>query len=209
MIIDMHLHTSAMSSCSKLDPEEAVRYANEIGIDAICFTEHGRLWPESDLERLSVKWGIPVFGGMEVETREGHMLVFGLSEDIPGVIPASELRDMVDQAGGVMVYAHPFRGFLLFGFTDLQLTIKEASGRPLFKMVDAVEVLSGKSTKKENNLALEVCNIVSLPGLGGSDAHSPGEIGRCATVFDTQIGNTKELVEAMKTGSYRAVYHGK
>lgn len=207
MIVDIHVHTSFLSSCSSLDPEEAVRAAREAGLDGICFTDHCRLWPQPELERLSEKWDFPVFGGMEVETREGHMLVFGLDEELPGLVAASDLRAKVELAGGAMVYAHPFRGFLLFGFGDLQMTVREACARPVFRLVDAVETLSGKSTKNENNLALEVCKQLSLSGAGGSDAHSAREIGRCVTVFSQQIKNTAELVECLKRGDCRAEYH--
>ncbi|MFZ5633149.1 MAG: PHP domain-containing protein [Bacillota bacterium] len=209
MIVDLHIHTSALSPCSSLDPEEAVRVAKEAGLDGICFTEHCRVWPAAELERLSAKWDFPVFGGMEVETREGHMLVFGLAEDQPGLVAAAELRGLVDRAGGAVVYAHPFRGFLMFGFGDLQLTVREACERPVFKLVDAVETFSGKSTKKENSLALEVSQRLSIPGVGGSDAHSAGEIGRCVTVFEKPVRNMAELINQLKKGKYRAEYLGK
>ncbi|MHB8157344.1 MAG: PHP domain-containing protein [Desulfocucumaceae bacterium] len=210
MLIDLHVHTNALSSCSRLDPEEAISTAREKGLDGICFTDHGRLWPAAELERLSAKWDFPVFGGMEVETREGHMLVFGLSEEIPDMnSAAADLRALVDRDRGAMVYAHPFRGFLLFGFADLRLTVDEACGRPVFKLVDAVETNSGKSTKNENSLAREVAGQLSLPGVGGSDAHSAAEIGRCRTVFQKQIKSTADLIEELKKGDYRAESQGK
>lgn len=209
MIIDLHVHTSALSPCSSLDPDEAVRTARDMGLDGICFTEHGRLWPVPELERLSAKWDLPVFCGMEVETREGHMLVFGLQEEVPRILGAGELREMVDRAGGAVVYAHPFRGFLLFGFADLQMTIDEASRRKVFQLVEAVETYSGKSGKKENNLALEVCGRLSVPGVGGSDAHSAGEVGKCVTVFKKRIKSTGELIHELKKGEFTACYHNK
>lgn len=134
------------------------------------------------------------------------MLVFGLGEELSGLMAAADLRVKADLAGGVVVCAHPFRGFLMFGFADLQMTVREACGRTVFKLVDAVETFSGKSTKNENNLALEVCNKLSLPGVGGSDAHSAREVGRCVTIFNTRIRNTAELLEQLKKGEYRAGY---
>ncbi len=206
MIIDLHVHTNLFSPCSSLDPEEAVRTARGMGLDGICFTEHGRQWPASELERLAAGWDFPVFSGIEVETREGHMLVFGLEEDQPGLMPALELREKVDRAGGVMVYAHPFRGFLMFGFSDLQMTVREACQRPVFKLLNAIETFSGKSTKSENNLALEVGRKLSLAGVGGSDAHSARELGRCVTVFENKIRNTAELIDHLKKGGFTAGY---
>lgn len=209
MILDLHVHTSALSACSSLDPEEAVKRAKESGLEGVCFTEHCRLWPAAELERLSSMYDLPVFSGMEVETKEGHMLVFGLSTEIKDLMTAAELRELVDREGGAMIYAHPFRGFLMFGFGDLSLTVDEACGRPVFKTVDAVEALSGKSTRGENDLALEVVKKLKLPGTGGSDAHSAGEVGRCVTIFNKRIDNIQDLVTGLKSGEYRAAYRGK
>lgn len=136
------------------------------------------------------------------------MLVFGLEEDQPGLASAPELRKIVDRAGGALIYAHPFRGFLLFGFSDLQMTVREACQRPVFQLLNAMETFSGKSTKKENNLALEVSKRLSLPGVGGSDAHSARELGRCVTVFDSKIQNTAGLIEQLKKGAFSAARPG-
>lgn len=209
MIIDLHVHTGTLSPCSKIDPEEAIAEAKNIGLEAICFTEHGKLWQPKDIEFLSKKWAFPVFCGMEVETREGHMLVFGLEQDQEDIIPASELRAIADDAGAAIIYAHPFRGFLMFGFADLQLTLQNACKRPAFKMVDAMETLSGKSTRKENELALQVSQNTGVKGAGGSDAHSIGELGRCVTIFNRTISSQAELVEQLKKGNFRAEYYRK
>jgi predicted metal-dependent phosphoesterase TrpH len=209
MVIDLHVHTIALSPCSRLDPEEAVRAAKSSGLDGICFTEHGRLWQAAELERLSAKWDFPIFSGMEVETREGHMLAFGLEEDEPGLLTAIELRGLLDMSGGVMIYAHPFRDFLIFGFPDLQLTVSEACERQIYKLVDAIETYSGKSTKSENELAAEVSARLALPGAGGSDAHSAGEVGRCVTIFNKNIRNTAELIGQLNRRAFRAGYFKK
>jgi len=39
-------------------------------------------------------------------------------------------------------------------------------------MVSAIETCSGKSTRKENGLAAEVCRKLSARGVGGSDANA-------------------------------------
>jgi len=206
MIIDLHVHTRHLSGCSKLDPEEAIRQAKSIGVEGICFTEHGKLWPDSDLDYLNRKYAYPVFCGMEVETKDGHMLVFGLTEDQPAIMDSGDLCRKVDDAGGAIVYAHPFRGFLLFGFADLQLTIQNACERSIFNMIQAIETFSGKSTKKENEMALAVSQKIGIPGTGGSDAHLVSEIGRCATFFEDKINNREELIVALKSGRFRSDY---
>jgi len=206
MIVDLHVHTSHLSACSRLDPEEAIRRAKSIGLDAVCFTEHGRLWRSGELDFLRRKYNYPIFCGQEVETRDGHLLVFGLTEDQPAVVDPEELGRKVAAAGGFIVYAHPFRGFLLFGFADLQLTVENACQRKIFQLVQAIETHSGKSTRKENEMALAAGRQTGLPATGGSDAHHADEIGRCATFFAAGIHSQAELIAALKSGSFRADY---
>lgn len=206
MIIDMHVHTKPFSLCSTIEPEEAVREAKRIGLDGLCFTEHNRIWDAEAVQALSSKWDFLVLRGMEVETIEGHVLVFGFHQDIKKLVHVSELRDMVEREGGVMVAAHPFKGFLLFGVSDLKLSVEQASRRPIFQMTDLVETFSGKATKDENEFAQKVCQNLGKKGTGGSDAHELHGFGRCATFFENRFNIEAELVAELQAGRFRSDY---
>ena len=207
MVIDLHVHTNVYSSCSIIDPAEAIREAKKIGLEGLCFTEHNKRWDKEALQKLSQKENFPLFCGVEVETREGHLLVLGVNKDFEGITSLDELLDLVKKENGVIIIAHPFRGFLLFGFADLNLQVERASQRQIFRQVEAIEILSGKATKKENDLAKEVSKRLKLKGVGGSDAHAPGEVGRCVTVFKKPvIKNEAELIAELKKGEYEAAY---
>jgi histidinol phosphatase-like PHP family hydrolase len=207
MVIDLHVHTRVYSSCSILESEEAIREAKKIGLEGLCFTEHNLRWEHEALQKLSQKENFPLFCGVEVETREGHLLVFGVNKSFAGITPLDELRELVKKENGVMIIAHPFRGFLLFGFADLSLQVEMASQRQIYQQVEAMEILSGKAMKKENDLAQKVSKRLKLKGVGGSDAHAPGEIGRGVTIFKKPvIKNEAELITEIKKGEYEAVY---
>jgi predicted metal-dependent phosphoesterase TrpH len=104
-----------------------------------------------------------------------------------------------------MIAAHPFRGFLTFGIGYLGLTPKKASMRPVFREVDAVEVMNSRVSENENSFAAQVAEILRLPVIGGSDAHKPGEVGRYATRFADLIQNERDLIEALKKGRFSPV----
>jgi hypothetical protein len=104
-----------------------------------------------------------------------------------------------------MIAAHPFRGFLVFGVGQTGLKAEQAITRPLFKQIDAVEILNGKVTEKENNFAAKVASGLNLPGTGGSDAHEIYEVGRYATRFSDQIKNAGDFLHALKSGNYSPV----
>ena len=206
MIVDLHVHTRPLSPCSDLDPLDAIEAAKKIGLDGICFTEHNRLWDEGYLKELRSEHNFPIFRGMEVDTTGGHVIVFGLDKNIEGVVPAEELRKDVKEAGGVMIAAHPFRGFLLFGFSNLSLNLDEACERDIFKLVDTIEIYSGKLTDKENNFAKKVSRKLNLQGTGGSDAHSLSEVGKCVTIFENNVYDEEDLKDELKEGRFEGGY---
>jgi predicted metal-dependent phosphoesterase TrpH len=209
LIIDLHVHTQALSSDSNLDPEEAIEEAKRVGLDGICFTEHNKVWEIEEIRRLSQKWGFLVADGVEVDTVEGHVLVFGLHRDFERIIHVQELREMVNQAGGVLIAAHPLKSFRVFGVSDLSLSPERASQRPIFKSVDALEGFSGKTAEKENLLAQEVAQILGMNTTGGSDAHSLEAIGKCVTIFENNIKDGAGLVEELRRGRFQAAYFRK
>jgi predicted metal-dependent phosphoesterase TrpH len=176
--------------------------AQRIGLDGICLTDHNFVWPPEHVEALRQKHGFLVLAANEIITDQGDMLVFGFGRDIKGVMPLAELRREVDRAGGMIIAAHPFRGFLTFGAGEIGLTVEKAMARPCFQLVDGLETLNVKVTAAENNLAAEVARGLNLPASGGSDAHRRDEVGIYATRFEAAIGSEADLLAALKTGRF-------
>ncbi|OQY57927.1 MAG: hypothetical protein B6245_14515 [Desulfobacteraceae bacterium 4572_88] len=206
-LIDLHTHTYPPSPCSSVSADEMIENAKQAGLNGICLTDHNYAWEADAVAKLSQKHGFLLLRGSEVTTDQGHMLVFGLDKAIgaSGIVKIAELREEVEKADGFMIVAHPFRGFLTFGVSQLGLTVEKAAERPFFKYVDAVEVMNGKVTKKENDFASQVAAALGLPTTGGSDAHEASEVGIYATRFPDPIANEKELIAALKSGNYSPV----
>lgn len=203
MYIDLHLHTTAYSPCSTMTPEQLMKAAKEAGLDGVCITEHNRIWKAEEAEALSEEYGLAVFRGVEVTTIGGDILVFGVEEDFhEGIWTAAKLKAKVDAAGGVAIAAHPFRGFLVFGFGELQLDLQEAIDNPTFHEVHGLEVCNSMVTEQENGFARQVAEELGLLMVGGSDAHKPEAVGTCVTNFQDAIADDRELVEALRSRRY-------
>jgi hypothetical protein len=146
---------------------------------------------------------------MEVSTDLGHILVYGLDEYVSGIRQAEKLRQIVDDAGGAIVVAHPFRRAFTAHFRNGEeptpLTLEAAIHRPVFDLVHGVEVCNGGSIDRENKLAMEACEALGLSPTGGSDAHSDLGIGCYATQFDDPIRTEADVVAALRQGRCRAV----
>ncbi|MBN2124015.1 MAG: PHP domain-containing protein, partial [Deltaproteobacteria bacterium] len=163
------------------------------------------VWDLERVRELSERHGLPVFRGNEITTDQGDVIVFGLEEEVKGIIQIGDLREKVLRAGGVMIAAHPFRGFLMFNVGQLGLTPEKAAEREIFRLVDAVEILNGKVTEKENAFASNVAAALGISATGGSDAHEVSEVGVYATRFPSAIRNEEDLVAALKRGDCEAI----
>jgi hypothetical protein len=213
--IDLHLHTLYGSACAYMDPDQLISQAKLIGLDGVCITEHNQLWDQAAIERLRDKHNFLIIGGVEVSTDLGEILVFGLHQSVLQVYEAVQLRAMVDEADGIMVMAHPFRSepelFSHFDGVDsdrdrrLLKEIQKVGQRPVFYLLDALEIYNGRSGFKETAFTAAVAQFVNLPGTGGSDAHAILGVGACYTVFEETIRDERDLIKQIKQGRFYGV----
>ncbi|MGK2966635.1 MAG: PHP-associated domain-containing protein, partial [Tepidiformaceae bacterium] len=146
--------------------------------------------------------------------------VIGVPDDaLNRASSVEELREIVDDAGGVMISAHPFRYFpgpwsLLFPWIrawgahseEIVFEIQELAQHPVFALADAVETLNMGSTMDQNRWAFEVARLLGLPTVGGSDAHGKRFLGRHATRFFDTIEDEASLIAAIRAGRCEAVW---
>jgi predicted metal-dependent phosphoesterase TrpH len=202
MRVDLHIHTRPKSPCSVIDPSALLEEARRAGLDGVCLTEHQNRWSAGEVEELMQAGGIQVFQGNEITTNQGDILVFGYDREVRGVVPIQDLRKEVEAAGGLMIAAHPFRGFLLFGISQLQLDLEQACKRSVFQHVDGLEIHNCKVTDPENDMARRVAERLGLLGVAGSDAHRLDEVGKCVTIFEREVRTEQELIEEIRAGRF-------
>jgi hypothetical protein len=202
MRVDLHIHTRPKSPCSAIDPSALLEEARRAGLDGVCLTEHQNPWSPGEVEELIKAGGIRVFQGNEITTNQGDILVFGYGREVKGVVPIQDLRKEVEAVGGLMIAAHPFRGFLLFGISQLQLDLEQACKRSVFQHVDGLEIHNCKVTDPENDMARRVAERLGLLGVAGSDAHRLDEVGKCVTIFEREVRAEQELIEEIRAGRF-------
>lgn len=186
-----------------MEPSELARRAREVGLDAVCITEHNAPWEEDALRALSESSGFRVLGGMEVSTELGDVLVFGVRGRLLAGSRIEDLRRLVGEQDGLMLAAHPFR---CYSWPGAVMDVEAAAALPVFRWVDAVEVFNGTSLWAEVEFGCAVLERLGLPGVGGSDAHSPLSVGRCYTEFEREVASVEELVAELRAGRFRAVH---
>ena len=211
LIIDIHTHTYPTSDDSSLLPDELIQEAIRIGLDGICITDHDGFWKPQDIEELSKRHGFLVLPGCEVTTEEGHLLVYGLDRYIFGMHRAAFVRDLVDDAGGAIVVAHPYR-------RDLRPSRTRATTQPIGRCWTErrpATPYSGCPTRWRSEMAGARRGRTPSPrtsptgsemrGTGASDAHRLDDLGTYATEFSRTVTSLDEFVAELLSGRFRPV----
>jgi len=202
VIVDLHIHTNVSSRCSSVTPEQLVAKSRELGLDAVCVTEHSTGVGAQVNYEYALERGLKVFRGMEVYTELGDMLVFGWLEPVKYYLfPFAELKKEVEKRDGILIPAHPCRGI-----SDARHPYRHTLDDELVEAIVAIETRNGSLSHKSNDQAERLRKKYNLFGTGGSDAHHVSHIGRALTVFEEHIEDERELIEALRLGRYRAVY---
>ena len=202
MLVDLHVHTNISSRCSSIQPPELVARARQLGLDAVCVTEHSTYRGAQVNYEYAQGEGLTVFRGMEVYTELGDMLVLGWEENIRYYLfPFADLKGEVEKRNGVIIPAHPCRGI-----ADARHRQRHGMTDELLDCIFAIETHNGAMPRKSNDEAERLREKYRLFGVGGSDAHHVSHIGRCVTIFDDEPSNEEELMEALRSGRYRAAY---
>lgn len=207
MRLDLHIHTTYGSACSRLRPEQLMRVAGDRGLDGICITEHDFMWPEHKVKELASPAGLVVLRGMEVSTEVGHVLVYGLPGYLGGICYFDQLQQAAERFQAALVLAHPLRGYFLEAtkVEKKELNLVTIASDPVWSRVAAIEVYNASAGAQETSLAREAARRAGRPMVGGSDAHSPDDVGWCVTDFPVAVRNEAELADLIRSGSYTAV----
>ena len=189
--IDCHVHTYPRSGCSTIAPDEAVAAAIAGKIDIMVLTEHDYIWPQNEIDALRSKHDgsqIRIFAGLEATCRNGHFLVFGLSDrkDIYIDMPAETLIDIAHERDAAVVVAHPFR----FSIED---------GHYCYRLdVDGVEVMSSNTSASNQKLAEQLANDKNLMKFMASDAHTTSPIGHYFTEVPPHVKTVNDLARFIR-----------
>jgi predicted metal-dependent phosphoesterase TrpH len=208
LLIDLHTHTRPYSWDSYLSPDDLVERSKQAGLDGICLSEHDYLWDPEEVYALGRRHSFLVLPAIEINTDDGHILVYGIDKYVYGMHRSGDLARHVEQARGAMVGAHPYRRHMPWHMQDERDygdALARAARNVAFKHCVALEKLNGRGTVRENQFSAALCEHMNMPGTAGTDAHSISDIGRVATNFERDIHDVHELIEELKAGRFEAV----
>jgi predicted metal-dependent phosphoesterase TrpH len=181
--LDLHVHTNR-SSDAFTSPKQLANICGDRGLDGLAITDHNVLAVDSSNE-------VVFLPGIEISTRDGHVIGLGLSEAVPRGLSADETLQRVKDLHGVSIIPHPY-------------DLLRSSVRPHTLVIrpDAIEVINSSSflhsvTWKRARKFAEKENYAMT---AGSDSHIPETIGRAYTEVESPSRDTASVLAALKSG---------
>jgi predicted metal-dependent phosphoesterase TrpH len=186
---DLHIHSN--HSDGKSSVREILEVAIDRRIDIVSITDHNTV--NGSLEALEIvrdeNLPIVILPGIEISTAQGHLLAFGVTQDVEAGIEMSEAVRIVRESGGITSLAHPFQ-FYRHGAVRLGC----------FKIVDCIEVFNAKSLGMFNRLSEFFCRRFGKGKTAGSDAHKAEFVGYGITVIELNDISLSGILNALKSG---------
>ncbi len=190
MRFDLHVHTS-VSACSTLALGDILTHAKQFGLQGVCLTDHDTMAIRHQIQEGIQADGLCVIIGMEYETSDGDVLIFGPYEDLTPGLPARVLFDHVRTTGGAAIVAHPFRP---------GRSCADDIGTD--RLPHAGEAFNGRNTPTANLQAQTWLSRNGIAATGGSDAHTLEELGRVVTRFSHPIRTRNEFIAALHSRTF-------
>lgn len=194
--LDLHVH-SDKSFDSQQSLADIAAACKKRGIDGACICDHDVSKPG-----LEIRDGVLLIPGVELSTEYGHLL--GLFINSP-VNPERNFEKSVlaiHNAGGLAFFAHPYE----------KRKKKKAEIDKLLsdviKKIDGIETQNSRCelfVKNGNDSAKDIVKKLSATGIGGSDGHTPSEVGNSITEIEVDAASkdaiTLEMLKnALKDG---------
>jgi predicted metal-dependent phosphoesterase TrpH len=187
----------------KVLDERVVARAKARGLDALVYAPHFTRLPtvEARAERFSDE-ELLVVPAREVFTgnwrHRKHVLAVGLTDPVPDFITLEGAMAEFERQGAAVLAPHPEFATVSLQAHDLRAHRERIHG---------IEAYNPKQFDVHDDRATELAREFDLPAFGSSYAHLAGTVGEVWTTFEQRHATGDALVEALRSGAPREMYH--
>jgi predicted metal-dependent phosphoesterase TrpH len=200
---DLHIHT-IHSVDGTATTAAVLKYASHhTDLDVIAITDHDDVRGALEALDLASKYAIDIVPGVEITSRDGHVLALWVEKNIPAGLSFQETLHRIGELGGLAIAAHPMHRSA-HGLSAE--AIRSALEHPqLAKILAGIEIYNAGLIiqRSSNHAAQKLAQTLPLAQTANSDAHTPWMIGAGRSKFDGFTA--RELRTALETGTTRPV----
>jgi len=191
MHLDLHNHTQ-YSPDSRVLPAHLVARAKAMGLAGVAISDHNAVGgiPAGEAAAGADFLVIPA---IEVSTKSGHVLAYGVREVVPRDLTVTETVERIVALGGVAVAAHPYRFWSGLGETAVL-------GAPFA----AYETVNARTLRGGNVRAQALARERGMGQTGGSDSHFLDEVAHAVTVIDAGMLRSDDVIQILGAGKTSA-----
>lgn len=187
---DLHVHTNA-SADGHCAVEDVLRQAKTAGLDAVAVTDHDSV--KAAKRALELDTEILVIPGIEVSTKQGHVLLLGTVEEFPKDEDALETIRKGKEAGCLVIIPHPYHRFRHAVGLHSKDALLEA---------DALEGYNSRYyTQGSNKKAVRFAKRYNKPVTAGSDAHDCRFVGYGINEIEAGERSVEAVLSAIRAGN--------
>lgn len=176
---DLHMHTNLGDGWAS--PAKVIEVAIARGLNLIAVTDHDHIEGAKRVADLLAQGDYPLrlITGVEVSTRQGHLLGLFVKKAPKHLRPVEESIDAIKEQGGLVIVPHPF-GRLVPSLSRAKIERLLAKGYA----IDGIEVFNPTPANSSMRPAVRAANQEwKLAETGSSDAHFWQHIGSAYTLF--------------------------
>jgi hypothetical protein len=185
---DLHVHTvRSRDAHTKLEWIPHIIKLKQL--NGLAITDHDRIPPP----HIS---GVNLIPGIEVSTKDGHVIGLGIVEGIERGLSADETIERIHSQNGIAIVPHPHDP------VSSRVKIAGLRQRP-----DAVETVNSDALIFSYNSwrSTRDAERLGLPTVAGSDSHVPATIGDAYTILDADSDELNAVLSAIREGKVTPV----
>lgn len=188
---DLHVHTEYSLDCDTT-LEQIVNRCQKRDINCIAVADHGTI--EGAL-KIQTPAPFLVIVAEEILTPHGEIMGIFLKEGIPSGLSVAETISRIKAQDGLVCIPHPFDRFRPSALDNELIEKLVAQGQ-----IDAIEVFNSRTPLyRSSTKASDFAKKYGIPGIAGSDAHTPYEIGN-AYVEIPEFSGRNDFLQALTNG---------
>ena len=186
---DLHIHTEYSMDCT-MPLSRVIKCCLEKGINCIVISDHGTIEGALEMQKIAP---FTVIVAEEIRTPYGEVMGMFLKEGIPNGTSLEEAIAGIKTQGGLVAIPHPFDTLRGMGVGNKVL-------EEHVEQIDIIEVFNARSPFLRYSTRAQIfAQKHAIPGIAGSDAHTPNEIGN-AHIEMPEFNDKDEFLQALTRG---------